>query len=441
MNLKTVRLMLVVIVVFLIVPFVVTAQEDDDFVPSPALVEQMDGLEAAALRLRQLDRLESVTRIFPTRDDVRAMLNEDIDDEEVTTFYSEASQFYIAFDFLPEGTDLLALLIDFLDDQIGGFYDPETNEMNTVLLTGERPSDRLPLTEQITFVHEYVHALQDQHFDLIGLIEANEVSALGFNTDQGQAIIALYEGDATAAMSDYTLEAAQDNPLGALVELLAQGAAAGTLVIPPNIPDIVENELLSPYLDGQNFVTALRNAGGWALVNAAYENLPQSSEHILHPDKYLSGEAPIAVELAAGADDDGLTPLGEGWTLLFDRTLGEWYLRQYLRTQLDAPTTRLAATGWGGDRYHLFYNAEADQRAFVLRLVWDTPLDSEEFAGAYMAFGDARFGESVDDNLCWVGESDVICVDAAMSADDGSYTTVIYAPTVEIAETLRTHYR
>jgi hypothetical protein len=242
-------------------------------------------------------------------------------------------------------------------------------------------------------------------------------------------------------MSDYLIEVAQDNPFAALAEILLQGAASGTLVVPPHIPDIIENELLSPYLDGANFVTALRAAGGWALVDAAYTDPPQSSEHILHPDRYLANDAPAAVELASSADENGLTPLGEGWTLLYDRTLGEWYLRQYLRTQLDAPTTRQAASGWGGDRYHLFYNAEADQRAFVLRFVWDSPSDVGEFTEAYESFSDFRFRASADETGCWDNDEDVICLIEESSDGDASGHLIIYAPTREIADLLRAHYQ
>lgn len=420
------------------------AAQDDDFTPSPALIAQMDELEAATTRLRGLPGLSPVTRLFPTRDDVRAFLATELDDPGVTGFYDDAAQFYIAFGFLPAGTDLLALLTDFLEDQIGGFYDPEADELNTVLLTGERPGDRLPVTEQIVFVHEYVHALQDQHFDLLNLLETYETSALGFNTDRGQAIIALYEGDATAVMTDYTLELAEEDPLGVLVQILAQGAASGTLVIPPTIPDIIENELLSPYLDGVNFVEALRAEGGWALVDRAYEVLPRSTEQILHPEKYLAGEAPRFVYLRPGSSEgdggDGSNPLGEGWTLLFDRTLGEWYLRQFLRTQLPAIRANPAAAGWGGDRYHLFYNAEADQHAYVLRLVWDTPEDAAEFKGALLEYGEARFGAPAGAFGCWESEAGALCIIDEFDDDAPSGHVLIDAPDLDTVEALRQYY-
>lgn len=413
----------------------ITAQDDpngtDDFTPSAELNAEMDSLEDTTLQLRELERVRPVTRKFPTRQDIVDYLESELEDQELIDFYQEAQQFYIGFDFLPEGSQLLPILSDFLGDQIGGFYDPETNEMNVVLLSGERPGDALPLTERIVFVHEYTHTLQEHHFNLLELILEHDSSALGFNTDQGQAIISLYEGDATAVMTDYLYVVAQENPFGALAEILAQGAASGTLVIPPSIPDIIEAEMTSPYLDGMNFVTALRNEGGWALVDAAYTNPPQSTEHILHPQKYIAGEAPIEVTLEAAE-----APLSEDWELILDRTLGEWFLRQYLRTQLEFAAVDLAATGWGGDRYHLYYNPTTDERAWALRLVWDTEGDVEEFTKAYTTFADKRFAQTSDVS-CWPGEEDAICL---FSEADGGHL-ITYGPTLEIAEQLLTVYQ
>ena len=53
-----------------------------------------------------------------------------------------------------------------------GFYDPDTQEMNTLLLSGDELGDELPPIERITYAHEYTHALQDQHFGLNDYLDA-----------------------------------------------------------------------------------------------------------------------------------------------------------------------------------------------------------------------------------------------------------------------------
>ena len=44
-----------------------------------------------------------------------------------------------------------------------------------------------------------------------------------------------------------------------------------------------------------------RRLGGWDAVNALYDDLPRSTEQILHPDKYRAGEEPVAVKLPTDA--------------------------------------------------------------------------------------------------------------------------------------------
>lgn len=399
--------------------------QSDDFTPNDELVAQMDRLEARTSAIRGLDGLDPVTRLFPTRADVIEFVNSQLEGEETVQLYRDAGQFYIAFDLLPPDADLLVLYRDFLGDQVGGYYDPETREMNVVLLSGSRPSSTLPALEQITYAHEYTHALQDQHFGLDAFLP-DELAET--NPDAYQARLSLVEGDATAVMTDYTQIITQEAPLLVLTQVLIQGAASGSLTIPAGTPPILEDELLFPYLTGSTFVNALRAEGGWALVDAAYTtNPPLSTEQIMHPEKYLAGDVPQEVTLLPDA-----TLTADGWTLLFDRPLGEFFLRQYLDTQLSPLEVIEAGAGWGGDRYHLYVNPTTGERAWVLRLVWDTPQDADEFAENYTLFGDRRFGSAADADGCWQGAADAVCF---ITVDDASL--VSYAPTVELALALR----
>ncbi|NIT57160.1 MAG: hypothetical protein GWN00_13275, partial [Aliifodinibius sp.] len=64
--------------------------------------------------------------------------------------------------------------------------------------------------------------------------------------------------------------------------------------------------------------------------------------------------------------------LGVGWQRLDEDTLGEFYLREYLAQQLEGGLVESAASGWGGDRYTVYWNDEAEEIVMVLKLVWDT---------------------------------------------------------------------
>ncbi|MBI5671036.1 MAG: hypothetical protein HZC41_23830 [Chloroflexi bacterium] len=389
---------------------------------SPALETHLEAIEQVTAQLRDLDALTPVEHRFPTREDVTDYLERELNIQLDAETLRRETQFYIAFDLLPSDVNLREVYLNFLTSPAGvaGFYDTDSKAMNVLLVGGGELGDRLPLLDQITYSHEFTHALQDQHFDLDSLLSAEEAAA---NPDAALARLALVEGDATAVMTSYLQAAAQQNPMAAL-GLLAQGFTAGAFSIPRGTPPFIVTELTFPYQDGMAFVNALYRDGGWDAVNAAYDNLPQSSEQILHPDRYLAGDTPQAVTL------ETVSP-GEEWALLADRTLGEFYLRAYLDTQLSPRDAARAAAGWGGDRYHLYYNNAADQRAFVLQIAWDTPEDADEFRFVFDLFGEERYGGSADDG-CWSDGDSALCL--AATADN--HTVITSAPTLGIARGL-----
>ncbi|MAS35047.1 MAG: hypothetical protein CL610_13640 [Anaerolineaceae bacterium] len=388
---------------------------------SPDLLTQIESIETFVTATRDLDTLNPVDRRFPAREDaveqIKGIYAEEIPPEES----ERLSQFYIAFDFLPPGSDYVALYLDALEAQVGGFYDSVSKEMNTLMLSGDAPGDKLPLLEQITYAHEFTHALQDQHFDLEALDAVTSE-----NPDQGLALLALIEGDATLVMNAYVQAISERNPLGTAMQLLTQGFSTDTLFLPPGLPDIVVSELLSSYTEGAAFVGVLQAEGGWEAVDAAFqpENLPQSSEQILHPAKYLSGEGPLTIDLT----DPTLDPI---WETVWDTTFGEFYLREYLKNQLSNRPAAQAAAGWGGDNYQIYRNTETGELAWLMRIEWDTGVEAAEFTDAYVDFLAARFEGVIAQDSCWSTDTEAMCF-----TDDETSHLLASAPTLAMAQDL-----
>jgi hypothetical protein len=411
----------------LILSFGVVSAQETAPVISAALQEQMDEIELLTSQLRGLQSLNPIERDFPSRADLREYISGVLDEEMSPEYAARSLLFYAAFDMLPADADLRKVYETLLNAQIAGFYDLDTQVMNVVLFSGDAPGDELPLMEQIIYSHEYVHALQDMHYHL---------EELGFSTEQSiaepdrtLALQALIEGDATQVMNEYAIVATQENPM-AIFSILGSALQSGGLFLPPGTPPVIANELMYPYLAGAEFVTALYARGGWSAVDEAYANLPQSTEQILHPERYIAGDEPIAIALRPD-EVDYTDALGEGWALVWDRTMGEFYLREYLDTQLNGREARTAAEGWGGDRYLIFHNEDTGELAWVLRLVWDTPEDAAEFAEAYTEFGDERF-EAQRDNDCWTNGDEALCI-----IDEGENGHLLaFAPTQDAAKAL-----
>lgn len=386
---------------------------------APALLDQMTELEQVTQTLRALTAKETVDHQFPTRaetiDYLRDLYSREFPPEE----FDRLEKFYVALGLLPADIDLQEVYLSLLGSQVAGFYDPDTKTMNVLPVVGDDPGASLSFSEQVIYVHEFTHALQDQYFDLNALMESPDVLA---TPDRSLALTALVEGDATTIMTLYTQEVAARNPF-AVIGMLVEGLQTGNLFLPPGIPDILTDELLFPYEGGMDFIIALFRAGGWDAVNGAYANPPTTSEQIYHPDKYLAGEGAQTVAL-----DDNSAALGEGWSVVWDTTLGEFYLRAHLATELSRGDAADATTGWGGDHFIVYQNGAGDSPlAWALRLAWDTPADKTEFDDLYADYAAARFNTPAL-NGCWQSADAALCL---FPTDDPAATLIVSAPTLE----------
>ncbi len=384
---------------------------------SPALEQQLMSIEAFVTLRRELPILTPIIRQFPTREEAIAIITANAEAELSPEDAVREGLFYRALGFIPADFELRQFIGDFLSDQVAGFYNTEDKTMNTILFSGGELGDSLPFFEQVIYAHEFTHALQDQHFDLQAIFES-----VSDNADQASAVQALIEGDATYMMQAYTYFALQNN----WVNLADVTFANVDTDMPAGTPDIFIKEVNFAYLEGLTFINYIQGLGGWDAVNDAFSNLPQSTEQILHPQKYLAGEAPIVVELA-----DMLPVLGDGWEHIHTRTVGEFYLREYLDMHLRAPLAREAVIGWGGDSMAIYYQPDTDSVAWMMGIMWDDPLfeEQDQFADAYTELLDVLFDQFSDANgICGFSDDMAICFVNTITT-----TFIASAPTVEQA--------
>jgi hypothetical protein len=418
--------MIKLVLLALLLLAVMPAAAQDTVIISPALTEQMDTLEGYTIQLRGLDEQVDVIRDFPTRQELIEYLEDLYSRDLAAADLVKAELLYKGLGMLPLDTDLREVYLTLLGSQVAGFYDTDTDIMNVIPTIGDTPGESLSLTEQIIYVHEFTHALQDQHFDL-GRLQSDELAAA---PDQSLAMLALVEGDATAVMNLYTQAITARNPFAAFGMLL-EGVQAGNLFLPEGIPPALVRELAFPYEDGFNFVLKVYDAGGWEAINDAYSNLPTTTEQILHPEKYLAGEGALEVTLG----DRGYSS-GPEWETVWDTTLGEFYLREHLRAGLSRSQAARAAAGWGGDHFKLHYQPETGEIGWVMAIRWDTVEEAREFTRLYPDYAEKRIGSSARSVIgldCWVNEAESIC----WSPDeDDAYTYLSYGSTQDIARAL-----
>jgi hypothetical protein len=212
-----------------------------------------------------------------------------------------------------------------------GFYDPETKRL---VVRGTTPT---PFVQQ-TIVHELVHAIDDQHFDL-------DRPELESDSEAELAFAALVEGNASRIDELWydDQSRAVRRQIDADGEDLFGGSDSG-----PEVLSIVSGY---PYFAGPGLIERLLEEGGQARLDAAFRRPPTTSEQVLDPD--LAARAPVAVP-----------PHPAGSRVLESDVLGELGLAILLQ---ESPLEPEAALGWAGDRYVTYATADATCTVVVVR--------------------------------------------------------------------------
>jgi hypothetical protein len=281
------------------------------------------------------------------------------------------SQLAVAGGMLPEGTDLASLAVTFTAATAGATYSPLDKQV--ILLADD--AKRGAGADQSLLTHEFVHALQDQHFDLLKTLLARP-----FNFDRTEGLFALVEGDAMnverrvgMGEKEWTRLTLDDIARQEDARFAPYRSQIGAL-----FPPLLTETFIFRYRDGARFVEAMRRARPPLSVDELFRRPPVSSEQVLHPEKYLSHEPPREIE----ARDEGFSD--ERWKALAATPLGEIGVRGLLMAGIPEAEAKKAAAGWGGDRACV-YARGSGPRLFVWQTKWDGREDAREFFRAYNA--------------------------------------------------------
>ena len=272
---------------------------------------------------------------------------------------------YQALGLLPE------LPSDLQVEVPAGIYIPEHKQL--YVKAGGPESDA---ETQALLAHGYVHALQDQHFDLGG------IASRAGTTDERLALDALIEGDATLATALYSDADLSATDWDRWTDLIVASEQPG--YGSPAVDDTPWTRLRRfANQEGRQFATALFERGGWDAVNQAYTDPPRSTELVLHPSRYLGGSRTRGTpEQPRSVVVPDLSPvLGEGWQMVVEDTLGEFVVGLYLNQAMTEEKACDAADGWDGDTL-LIWSREDGSRVQVWRSLWSDTGEAREFEQA-----------------------------------------------------------
>ena len=307
---------------------------------------------AVGLKFKQPPRIE-----VRSKSQVREFVTAQITDPVAARTFAGVTAAYKRLGMLPDTMNLQSFLIDLLEEQIVGYYDPKTKVLYVV-------SDAPKEAVNITVTHELVHALQDQYISL------DSTQKIEGQNDRQSAAQAVFEGQAVYEQISAMTQGsgmAMNMPGGwdRVREMIRENQSS--MPVFARAPTVIQETLIFPYLSGAEFVRNFkdRNPG-----KSVYDDMPVSTEQVLHPRAYFgpTRDAPTAITL----------PALSGVTKTYENTLGEFEMRLFLYEHLrDQNEAVQGATGWDGDRYALFSTAGGEGIAWVT--VWDSPAEASEF--------------------------------------------------------------
>lgn len=275
---------------------------------------------------------------------------------------------------LDDGEDLEELRGELLGVPEHAWYDATTGN----LLISDRTTALGP-HGRAEIIHEILHGLTDQHYRWS---DARASLLAASADDRLAAFDGLVEGDATYFQLVYIQQLTEAEQAEIALEYLEPSPAAA------DAPPWLLRDLAFPFDAGFEFVADLVAVGGIAAVDRAYLDPPQTSEHILHPERYRRGE--VGHDLGSpGAALDSYTELPAA-------SFGEWGLRLLLDAVLSPGMLTQTADGWGGDSYQLFITGGGDV-AFGFVYLGDAEAHTVEVTQAFIDFAEdvLRLGEGV----------------------------------------------
>jgi hypothetical protein len=294
---------------------------------------------------------------FISRDAVAKELRKKFDEDKGAKRMERSELVLKKFGLLDADFKMRPFLLNLLTEQIAGFYDNKTKQMNLL--------DWVPIEEQKpVMAHELTHALQDQQ---VGLEKwgNQEVEGVAKNVNEDNRHIAtdetdtareaVLEGQAMVSFADHMLADAghPGKSLKDFPQLTQQlESNAGDMSESPVLaraPLVLQQALLFPYTSGLSFEEAVLVKNGTERAFAGVlESPPATTYEIMTPKAYLRNETvpPMTLpDIHPMLKDAGYEPYDVG-------VMGELDVRMTAELFGGRPLAEALAPEWEGGIYY-----------------------------------------------------------------------------------------
>ena len=361
-------------------------------------------------------------------------------DAEGANFSAWNNQVWEAMFVSGETADSQEAIGETRSSSVAGFYAPASDEIKIITDTPGQP-----VINNATLLHELVHALQDQHYDLTDPAYASQ-------TQDGQlAVDGLIEGSAMYVEKRYAQRCGSEWSCVATPPR-RQSSGGGSSETGGSTPNYgVLLTVYQPYSDGPAYIASVVERGGWAAVDRLHADPPESSEQTIH----ATNETPARIDYADAARD--------GWRLFPEQgvngsdTLGEasMYVMFWNQAREGADTVDPRAffdaagpydlynygaeptAGWGNDRLFPYRNSAGGETeyGYVWVTEWDSRRDAREFRNTYLNILSAHDATQRDDGIRVIENGEF--ADAFRVVQRGDRVVIVNGPTPQDVDDLR----
>jgi hypothetical protein len=288
------------------------------------------------------------------------------------------------FGFLPAEYDLKKATIELLTEQAAAFYDYHKKKL-FILETSDSTPDLHTESEKMALSHELGHALADQEFHLDKFIKD------GTRSDDGStARLAVMEGQASWLMTAYVskLSTGQAAVPPGVLELMSQAVenSASQYPVFAKAPLYLRESLVFPYTSGMLFQNAIYQKLGKQAFSEVFLHPPDSTQQIMHPEKYLSHVAPDIPALPALPHPKQFRKIGDG-------TLGEFDFGVMLSQYVSKAESEWLSQHISGSTYELVETKKDRHPVLAWSANWDTADSAAKFLHDYRKIMSAKSKE------------------------------------------------
>jgi len=272
------------------------------------------------------------------------------------------------FGLVPQDFDLAKNTVDLLTEQAAAFYDFHRKRM---FITDWTPS----ATREPALVHELGHALADQNVNLEKFIKQGRKS-----DDGSMARLAIMEGQASWLMAEYLARKAGQSLANSpvMLETMAHSIESGASEFPvfESEPLYLRETLVFPYSQGLLFQNAVYQRMKQRSFEEVFRKPPVSTQQILHPDAYFSGQEPSKPTLPQ-------LPDAHGYKRIADGTVGELDHSILIKQFATKDEAAAISPHWRGGAYALLEHHSPERVVLLYAVDWDDAASASRYFRFY----------------------------------------------------------